>query len=214
MATTRLLLYNAAVLKLGERQLSSITENREPRRVLDVIWDTGFVDYVLEQGLWNFAMRSVALTYSPSSTPAFGLNRAFDKPTDWVRTAALCHDEYFKEPLNQYADEGGFFYAEQDTIYLRYVSNDSNVGGDLSLWPQSFVKFAAATLAAEAAKRITHHEGKVAALEAEVKEEHKKALSKDAMNEPTAFPPRGSWTRSRTGRRSRDDRGGRGNLIG
>lgn len=215
MATTRLLLYNAAILKLGERQLSSITENREPRRVLDIVWDTGAVDFVLEQGLWNFAMRTVELTYSPSSTPAFGYAKAFDKPTDWIRTAALCRDEYFKAPLNEYSDEAGFLFADLDTIYVKYVSNDVEYGGDLSLWPQSFVKYVAAYLASETARRITHHEGKVEKLEDEAGELLKQARSKDAMNEAAGFLPRGSWSRARRGGRGgRNDRGNPGSLVG
>ena len=38
---TRLQLYNSALLLLGERNLASLSENREPRRLLDHVWDTG-----------------------------------------------------------------------------------------------------------------------------------------------------------------------------
>ncbi len=213
MGTSKLLLYNSAILLLGERQLSSITESREPRRVLDMVWDTGALDFVLEQGLWNFAMRSIELEYSPSVTPQFGYSRAFDKPTDWIRTAAMCQDEYFREPLNSYNDEAGFFFADLDTIYVRYVSNDTSYGADYSLWPQSFTKYAAAYIAYAAAPRLTQAESKRDDIAKEMKRCLVEARSKDAMNDPTAIPPRGSWTRARGGR-GRGDRGNRGGLIG
>lgn len=213
MATTRLLLYNSAILLLGERQLSSVTEAREPRRVLDMVWDVGAVDFVLEQGLWNFAMHTVQLTYSPSLTPDFGYRRAFDKPTDWIRTAGLCLDEYFREPLNAYNDETGHLFCDHDEIYLRYVSNDSEYGGDLSLWPQTFTKYVAAYLAYEAAPRLTQSEEKQEKLRRTMESRLVDARSKDAMNEPAAFPPRGAWIRRRRGGGG-GDRGNRGSLIG
>jgi hypothetical protein len=215
VATSKLLLYNRAIILLGERQLSSITENREPKRVLDMVWDTGAVDFVLEQGLWNFAMRTAEIEYSPSVTPSFGYSRAFDKPEDWIRTAALCSDEFFREPLNEYSDEAGYWFAELDRIYVRFVSNGSTYGNDLSLWPQSFVQYVAAYLATEAARRITQYQSKVDDLELKSRELLKDARSRDAMSEPTAFPPQGSWTRARQGGRGRRrDGGGRGGLIG
>jgi hypothetical protein len=210
VATSKLLLFNSAILLLGERQLASITENREPRRVLDMVWDTGALDFVLEQGMWNFAMRSIEIEYSPSVVPPFGYARAFDKPEDWIRTAALCQDEFFREPLNSYNDEAGFIFASLDTIYMRYVSNHTSYGGDLSLWPQTFVKYVAAYLAYIAgprlttSKKVTDKEVEAALLEAQ---------SKDAMGEATAFPPRGSWVRARGGRGG-GDRGNQGGLIG
>lgn len=214
MATTKLLLYNRAIIMLGERQLSSIDENREPKRVLDMVWDTGARDFVLEQGLWNFAMRTAMIEYSPSVAPSFGYPRAFDKPDDWVRTAAVCSDEFFRQPLNRYSDEAGYWFADIDEIYVKFVSNDDGYGNNLSLWPQSFAQYVAAYLAQETARRLTHHEGKVAKLEDAAKGLLKEARSKDAMNDPTAFPPEGSWTRARRGGRGGRDRGNRGGLIG
>lgn len=207
MATNRLLLYNAAILAMGERQLTSISENREPKRVLDVVWDCGAIDFVLEQGLWNFAMRTVRIDYSPSVEPDFGYSRAFDKPTDWIRTAGFSLDEFFATPLNQYTDEAGFWFADADQIYVRYVSNDASYGSDLSLWPQTFVKYVAAYLAWEAAGRLSQSEEKLARLEKLMKARLRDARSKDGMNQPAAFPPRGSWSRARGG-------GGRGGPMG
>jgi hypothetical protein len=41
MSASKLKLYNDALGILGERRLASLTENREPRRVLDEVWDAG-----------------------------------------------------------------------------------------------------------------------------------------------------------------------------
>src|SRR5574343_760692 len=126
---TKISLYNNALLLLGERTLASLTESREVRRLLDKVWARPVVRECLEAGLWRFAMRTVELTYSPSVEPPFGYRYAFDRPSDLVRTAAVCQDEYLREPLLQYQIEGEYWYAELDTIYVRYVSDDDAYGG-------------------------------------------------------------------------------------
>jgi len=39
MSTSRLKLYNDALTACGESHLASLTEDREPRRLLDHVWD-------------------------------------------------------------------------------------------------------------------------------------------------------------------------------
>lgn len=212
--TTQLSIYNSALRKCGERTIASLSENREPRRVLDSAWDDGLISYCLEQGLWNFALRTVKLEYSPSVEPSFGYSRAFDKPTDHVRTAGLCSDEFFTSPLLRYTDEAGYWFAELDTIYVRYVSDDNAYGNDKSLWPQTFVKFLSTYLAGEVAERITGNRTKADEIKREASKLLIDARSKDAMAEPTRMLPQGSWASARGGRGGRDDRGNRGSLIG
>lgn len=205
--TTKLTLYNGALRMLGEVKLSVLTENRAARRHLDDAWDDGFVDYCLEQGLWNFAIRTIQLTYSPSITPAFGYSYAFEKPDDFIRTAALCSDERFNTPLLDYRDESGYWLADLDALYVRYVSNDTEFGNDYSLWPQTFVKFVEAELASRVAIDITKDREKLADCLTQRKRLLTDAKAKDAMAEPTRFPPSGSWARARhagtSGQRSR-----------
>lgn len=211
--TTRLGLYNSALREVGERKLASLSENRAPRRALDSVWDDNLIRYCLEQGLWNFAMRTIELEYSPSVEPSFGYQRAFDKPEDFVRTAGLCTDEYFKNPLLQYSDEAGFWFTDLATIYVRYVSDDNAYGNDLSLWPESFTKFVYTYMAAQIVEPLTQNASKAAALEKKAARLLVDAKAKDAMAEPTAFLPTGSWVMSRRGG-GRGDRGNRGSLIG
>lgn len=210
---SKLTVFNGALREIGERKLSSLTENREPRRVLDSVWDNDFIRQCLSEGLWNFAMRTVELTYSPSVSPDFGYTRAFDKPTDWVRTASMSADDRFATPLLQYNDEAGYWFADLDTLYVRYVSDDDEYGADLSLWSPKFTLFVETELAARTAKRITGSDSEAAAIRKRADDALKKARSVDAMDEPTKMIPRGSWVTARGGR-SRRDRGNRGSLIG
>lgn len=210
---SKLTVFNGALREIGERKLSSLTENREPRRVLDSVWDNDFIRQCLSEGLWNFAMRTVELTYSPSVSPDFGYSRAFDKPEDWVRTASMSADERFATPLLQYNDEAGYWFADLDTIYVRYVSDDDEYGSDLSLWSPKFTLFVETELAARAAKRITGSDSDAARIEKLARDRLRQARSVDAMNEPTKFAPKGSWVSARGGRGG-GDRGNRGSLVG
>lgn len=194
---TQLKLYNDALRELGERELASLSENREPRRRLDGVWDNDLIDYVLEQGQWNFAIRTILLTYNPSIEPPFGYTRAFDKPTDWIRTVGLSTDPYFQIPLDLYRDEAGYWFCDTDEIYVSYVSNDNAFGNDLSLWTSSFGQYVSAHMALKILVSLTQNKTSQEKLERRVKKLLAKAKSLDAMNQPTAFPPTGRWVRSR-----------------
>jgi hypothetical protein len=204
----RLALYNASLRICGERKLGSLTENREPRRLLDDVWDNNALMFCLEQGLWHFAMRSVRLDADPDVTPAFGNANAFQKPSDWVRTAGVYQDEFCKIPLTDYLFEGGYFYAPITPIYLRYVSNDESYGADYSLWPQTFAQYVQGYLAGEIIAKLTADQNRVKEVKAIAAKLLLDAKSKSAMAESVQFAPPGSWTMARRyGTRLTSDRG-------
>ena len=183
---------------LGERKLASLTENREPRRFLDDAWNGGAVDWALEKGQWKFAMRTVMLDYSPSVESEFGFKRAFDLPSDHIRLCGVYSDESMACPLLQYRQRAQFIVCDLDTIYVEFVSNDQDYGNDLSLWPQTFVKFVEVHLASEVAMPLTQNRTKMEdMLTLRDKRMLPDALSKDAMQDPTRIPPSGSWVRAR-----------------
>jgi hypothetical protein len=207
----KLTIYNEALSDfLGERILNSLSESRKPRRVLDAIWNAGAMDYCLERADWNWAIRSVQADASPSIDPDFGFRYGFDKPDDWLRTSAVSLDEYFKSPLLNYSDENGYWYADVDQIYIRYVSKDDNYGYDMSKWTQAFRKYVASYLAFKAGKSIMGTMSDSGGLEMQMKKALYAAKSHDALGQPPSFQPTGSWVKSRTGSPSRMNRGAGG----
>ena len=211
MATTKLALYNKALRHLGERKLASLSESREPRRVLDDIWDGEAIRYVLDQGLWRFAKRSIEIEYAASITPSFGYSRAFSLPTDWVRPIEICVDEYFNAPLDYYSIEAGYIYADHDTLYFAYVSDDTDYGSNYELWPPTFTEWVGYWLAMQAASRL--NPDKLEELVSLEQRARRDAQATDAMSSPTKDKPVGRWVSARAGGRWLD-RGKRSSLTG
>ena len=213
MATSRLKIYNDALILCGERTLSALTENREGRYLLDQVWDNDGVRFCLESGQWRFASRTIQIDYDTGITPDFGYLRAFPKPSDWCATLAISEDEYLNANLIHYNDENGYWYADVDTIYVRYVSDHADWGNDLSIWPAHFSKYVSAYFAEQIALKITADEEKQDKIEKKARRAMNEAKNHDMMGDPAKFPPEGSWSASRRGRSTRD-RGRRTSLTG
>ncbi len=197
--TDKLSRYNGALRICGDRSLASLTENRESRRLLDAVWNDGAVRACLAKGNWQWATRTQQINYDSSYDPDFGYRYAFPYPSDCVRTVAISDDEYFSEGMTQFVDERKIWFADVDKIYVKFVSDDSSYGGDLSLWPESFNDLIDSYLAMNIISKLT---GIVTSVES-VKDTYKKALSEaqglDGLNRPTTFPSRGNWNRARNG---------------
>jgi len=196
---TKLSLYNNALLRLNSRKLDTLTENRKSRRVLDTIWDSGFVRRILENGQFNFAIKSFESVQDTSVALGFGYNYAHKKPDDWVRTITLSTDEYFTSAVLQYEDEGEYWYCDYQKIYAKIISDDVAYGGDLSKWTESMSNYAELYLALKACKAITSSDTLYSELEKEANKAKRHAAAIDAMNEPVKFAPMGSWARARYG---------------
>jgi hypothetical protein len=218
--TTRLQLYNGALLLCGETSLANLLEQREVRYALDEVWNDGGVRRCLEMAQWKFAMRAQRIDYDVNIAPEWGYRRAFAKPIDWVITSAVCYDEYFRTPILQYADEVGYWFADIDQIYVRYVSDDIAYGSDMGKWPASFAEAVKAYFAARVVARLQGAgDNRIAFVQNQAREQMLLARNKDAMAGPPTFAAQGSWSRARHGmgfsrRGPFGDGGGRSNLIG
>lgn len=211
--TDKLSIYNGALNILGERRLANVTENRETRYKLDDIYQNNFIDRVLQMGQWNFAARSAKIPASTTITPTFGFQFAFPKPFDFVRTMRIAFDDFFKQPITQYNDESQYWFTNDPEIFVQYVSNDIQFGGDFSLWPFNFTEMAEHYLAYKVAPRLTGIDLSDSALLGKWKLALKEAKAVDAMEAPARWAPQGSWASSRQGFRS-GERGKRTQLIG
>lgn len=214
--TDKLSIYNGAALIVGDRKLATLTENRTLRRELDSVFVRGGIRTCLQAGLWNFATRSVQLDYSPSVEPAIpgGFQFAFNQPDDFVRTVGMFQDEFFNVSFLRYQTDSNYWFADLETLYLRYVSDDVDFGMDYSKWPENFTRYVEHYFAFSICERVVASKDKKDDIGKDLQRWKKMAASTDAMEEPTRFLPPGSWVTARRGTNSRRDRGNRGSLIG
>lgn len=194
---TQLALYNQALRLVGEPALTTLTDNRPERYALDPIWDEDPIKQILEEAQWSFATRTLEWNYDSSVTADFGFKYAFTKPSNYVRTAAICSDEFFQEPITAFADENNYWFCEYETIYIKYVSDSELFGRDYSLWSELFRNCVASKMASELAISLTKSQTIMDARKKELKDYIRDAKSLDSMNQPTRFMPPGNWTRSR-----------------
>ena len=210
---SKLRLFNGALVELGERRVGDTGAQEEPARELVAVYDQ-VIQECLSAGSWNFAMETIKADADTGVTPEFGFTEVFAKPTDWVRTIGVSEDEYFTFPLLDYYDDVNFWSADNTPIYIRYVSNDTGMGLELTRWSADFARYVELELAARICYRVTQNSSLLERIEAKRDKARRTALNRDAMNQAQpVFPPAGSWTRSRSGRTGRE-RGSRGNLIG
>lgn len=199
MATDKLSSYNNALGHLFERKLASLTENREPRRVLDEYWDST-VAYCLEREAWNFIYRSVQIDASTTVIPGFGFQYAFKIPDDWIRTHLVSSVPTLTPPLTRMREETGYWYTDITPLYVQYNSSDPLYGNDLGAWPASFVDYVELRLARQCCKRITGKEELLKGPDGLIDQERKArrvAASLVAMNDPIGFQPVSGWVKAR-----------------
>jgi hypothetical protein len=192
----RLSIYRGSLRLLGPSNLSSLTEDIAVKRALDGAW-TDSVNYMLEQGMWNFSIRTTELSYDEDVEPLFGFQHAFSKPTDWVRTVSIAETADFCEGIRRYEDETNYWHVDPETIYVRYVSNDAAYGWNVGAWRQAFAKALEAYLAFECGLPISSDRGNRNDLFNLFKQRLSDAKAKDAVDERVREKPPGRWTRAR-----------------
>jgi len=195
----KLAAYNGALVEiLGSRPLASLTEEREPRRILDQIWASGgIVRYALERGDWNFATRTIELSVDSSITPSFGYDAVFTKPTDVARVTTISRSpDSVALKASEYVDEAQRWYANGTTLYIKYVSDDPDYGFESSRWTESFTDYLKALMAFRGGRRIASPQAMRDAKQL-MELALKAARSDDAMAEGVKMLPSGSWRRSR-----------------
>lgn len=197
----KIAVYNAALYHLGEQRLSSLTEGREARRVLDDIWGPNgeIVASALAVAEWNFAARSVKMTPETDVETEFGFENAYALPIDYVRLMAISASDRFDQPLtaHQYVEEGGYWLSSVDPLFVRYVSKDDSRGMDSGKWTEVFRDYLSALIAHRACERLTKDVNLQLKVDARMNEYEARAISTNNMSNGVKFPPRGSWVSGR-----------------
>lgn len=198
---TKLEVYNGALILLGARTLLTLTDNRTERRSLDSVWDQT-LKFMIEAAIWHFAARTEEISASDTQDSAFGWEYVFEKPEDYVRIISISDNDRLTPTLQYYADEGDYFLADCDPIYLQYVSDDINHGADPGKWSASF----STAFMDELAYRVAPQMANVSLQTRDWLAKKKRqslyyAKGKSAVNQPRAELPVGRLVRARAGSR-------------
>ncbi len=202
--TSQLKLFRRALLILKENATGiTVSDDTKAVNTLNLVY-SDVVQRMLEEGRWNFAARSQQIDASTDIEPDFGFSNAFVKPDDYVNLIKISHSETFFPPFlpNQYVDEGGYWYANCDPLYVSFVSDDEAYGGDLSLWPEVFAEAVAYELASQIGPHLTAMSGtEKETLERDKKLALRNASSWDAAKNPPDPLPFGRMVRGRSAMR-------------
>jgi hypothetical protein len=197
---TQLGIYNRALLILKSSTLTAVGEANEKARTLTSLY-TDVLAYMLEQGFWKFAIRTVSVTEDDDNEPEFGLSMAFNKPEDWVSTYQISGNDRFDPPLENWIEESNLWFADISPLYVRYISNDADYGGDLTRFTARYTEAVAHELAKRAQPKIAAGMN-VKDLKDDCAGALSAALSFEALREPPKRPQMGRWASSRFGRGS------------
>lgn len=143
--------YNDALVHLGQNSLASLTDDIEPRYLLDNAWDLGAVKYCLEVAKPVFS-RKTALLNSPATSSVHDLDQVHTLPTDYIVMVAPYSDNKLDDKLSRYIIEGNTLACDIDPVYLRYISDDYETTN--TYWSQSFVRVLTSYLARELTIKI------------------------------------------------------------
>lgn len=184
--------------------------NSENEMTVDAVYQifndawTRVVRFCLHEAYWNFATKTMEITASGSPVP--GWQFAFNKPNDWLRTIAVSTTSQFHMEA-MYHDEGGRLFANHDTLYIRFISNEYGGDNSAATWPEMFCRVLAHRLAYECSDVVSGDPNRATALLSLYKSAVSQSKNKDAMDQAQMFPKTSNWLGAMRGGRYRHDRG-------
>jgi len=186
------------ILQTNEEAVTDITAPTSETEKICARWYDQTRREVLRRKPWNFALKRVALT-ATTDTPAFGYDRAFNLPNDFIRVVSL-EDPSLSMPEfpMSYQLEGNQILTnmEADTnLNLRYIYDFTSVAKMDSL----FINLLVVTLAKNMAYKFSASTSDVQRLDSLMREAMAAAGAIDGQERPPIKLERsGARTRRRT----------------
>lgn len=200
--TTQLEVFNGALGILGEPPLTTPSAKTEAGRILRDRWRAA-VDYVFEQGDWNFAELRAQLS-QVSPPPAFGYQYYYGLPGDLANITFVSQSGIEGDDYLDWSEEAGKIATNASTLYIKYVSYAYKER--MGAWTQSFADYVSADLAVRAAPKLNSSALPDAMKARELA--RKSALNVDVRRTAVKRPRPGRWaTAARWGGRRSSEQG-------
>lgn len=187
---------NAALVKIGETTITSLSDDVKAARTLLTIYD-GKRDAELAAAPWSFAIKR-ALLPALTDAPAFGRAYAYPMPSDTLRLVQVGDDWTWYDPSlgGQFEYEGGQILTDATSpLQVRYVYRVTNEG----LFPALFAEALACRLAAELCETLTQDAGKRDRAWSERATALREALRTNAVEKPPRAVAPGTWAQTLMG---------------
>lgn len=198
---TKLGVFNEAALILKQRPVASLSEQTPTRVIFEQAW-APTLEYMIGVGRWHFGARTVALEKEDAAVPEFGFANYFAKPEDYAGLVWISASPYGMPTLNDYSEEGAYWAADCNPLYMKFISSGATYGGDLGKWTPHFTRAVAYELADRTAGSLTKASANDLERLAKMKERAlHKAKSLEAFNQPSDRPTPGQLVQARAGRR-------------
>lgn len=190
---------NRALTKIGDRRITSLSDNAEQARVIASSWDA-LRDNELRARNWNFSIVRASIA-ALVETPAWGFAYQYQLPTDCLKVVqvgeyspGLSMTDYRSTADVDYMVEGGKVLTDIGApLKIRYVSRVENTG----LWDSAFVEAFASRLAVEICERLTNSTSKRELALREYEAAIRLAIGSNAVENPPEPLPDDSWVMSR-----------------
>ncbi|GIW60588.1 MAG: hypothetical protein KatS3mg087_1654 [Patescibacteria group bacterium] len=113
---------NKALIRLGVDTISSFTEDSEPARKVNAIWNM-VLEEILSEADWNFAKRWATLA-RVDETPINGFTYAYQLPTNPKCIKVI----RFYDDATKWVIEDGKLYTNAETAKIRYIALVDDAG--------------------------------------------------------------------------------------
>ena len=197
--TTKLALVTKATRHLGQERPVGLTDDTQAVREILAVYDETVAE-ALEGGLWLWALRTVHITADADIEPAYGRTYGYTLPDDFVRISNISNSPHFEgngELDYDLTGPGRTLYADEESFYLRYVSDDADYGMNLGAWPETFAEGVGYALAFRSAIPIAKDRGDRNDLMTLAERWYAKAKIRNAVDERVKSKPTGRLVRSR-----------------
>jgi len=186
---------NLALQEVGAEPITSLADDTATARAVNLRFGPTR-DQFLRTPPWNFATgrSKLALLEEP---PAFGFDKAFALPSDWLRTRHVLTDSS-QHPEHQihephYQIEGGNLLADHDEIFMIYTRRETNTEKWDTLATDAFVLL----LASRIARVITQNFNLAETLDSSYRVKLQEARTVNSTDDPARRIEADEWLASR-----------------
>lgn len=185
---------------IGAERIDDPNESSESARQAASVYDQTVREELSKQA-WFFAKKQIRLP-AAADVPTFRFGRAFTLPPDFIRLVELENRWVFNvlryvdtNPTPAYEIQGRTLLSNGSApLGIAYIAD---VSDDPTIWSPMFAAVVSAALALKLAVPLTKSEGMVSLANKRYEKEVREARRVNAIQQPPAQIPDGSWITAR-----------------